>query len=69
MRNREFPIIGEGNGVWSFVHVEDAAAATVAALTAEPGIYNVTDGDPLPVSRWLPNSAAGSARLLRHASR
>jgi len=54
VRNREFPIIGEGNGVWSFVHVEDAAAATVAALTAEPGIYNVTDSDPLPVSRWLP---------------
>jgi 2-alkyl-3-oxoalkanoate reductase len=53
VRNREFPIIGEGNGVWSFVHVEDAAAATVAALTAEPGIYNVTDSDPLPVSRWL----------------
>jgi len=54
VRNREFPIVGEGSGVWSFVHVEDAAAATVAALTAEPGIYNVTDSDPLPVSRWLP---------------
>ncbi len=54
VRNREFPIIGDGSGVWSFVHVEDAAAATVAALTAEPGVYNVTDSDPLPVSRWLP---------------
>ena len=54
VRNGEFPIIGDGSGVWSFVHVEDAAAATVAALTAEPGIYNVTDSDPLPVSRWLP---------------
>ena len=54
VRNREFPIIGDGSGVWSFVHVEDAAAATVAALTAEPGIYNITDSDPLPVSRWLP---------------
>jgi 2-alkyl-3-oxoalkanoate reductase len=54
VRNREFPIVGDGSGVWSFVHVEDAAAATVAALTAEPGVYNVTDNDPLPVSRWLP---------------
>ena len=54
VRNGEFPIIGDGSGVWSFVHVEDAAAATVAALTAELGIYNVTDSDPLPVSRWLP---------------
>jgi nucleoside-diphosphate-sugar epimerase len=54
VRAQGFPIIGDGSGVWSFVHVEDAAAATVAALTAEPGIYNITDSDPLPVSRWLP---------------
>lgn len=54
VRDREFPIVGDGSGVWSFVHVEDAAAATVAALTAEPGIYNVSDNDPLPVNRWLP---------------
>ena len=54
VRKGEFPIIGEGSGVWSFVHVEDAAAATVAALTAEPGTYNVVDSDPLPVSHWLP---------------
>ena len=54
VRNGQFPIVGEGSGVWSFVHVEDAAAATVAALAAEPGIYNVTDSDPLPVARWLP---------------
>jgi 2-alkyl-3-oxoalkanoate reductase len=54
VRKGEFPIIGEGTGVWSFVHVEDAAAATVAALSAEPGVYNVVDGNPLPVSQWLP---------------
>ncbi len=54
VRAGQFPIVGDGGGVWSFVHVEDAAAATLAALTAEPGIYNVVDGDPLPVSKWLP---------------
>ena len=54
VRNGEFSIVGDGSGVWSFVQVEDAAAATVAALTAEPGIYNISDSDPLPVSRWLP---------------
>ena len=54
VRNRETAIIGEGNAVWSFVHIDDAIAATVAALTAEPGVYNVVDDDPLPVARWLP---------------
>jgi hypothetical protein len=53
-RRREMPIVGQGEGVWSFVHIEDAALATVAALTAPPGIYNVVDDDPSPVSRWLP---------------
>jgi 2-alkyl-3-oxoalkanoate reductase len=53
-RRREMPIIGQGEGVWSFVHIEDAALATVAALTAPPGMYNVVDDDPSPVSRWLP---------------
>lgn len=53
-RNREAVIIGEGNGVWSFVHIDDAVAATVAALTAEPGIYNIVDDSPSPVSEWLP---------------
>jgi nucleoside-diphosphate-sugar epimerase len=51
---QKFPIIGEGQAVWSFVHIEDAAIATVAALNAEPGIYNIVDSDPSPVSRWLP---------------
>jgi 2-alkyl-3-oxoalkanoate reductase len=44
----------QGEGIWSFVPIEDAALATVAALTAPPGIYNVVDDDPSPVSRWLP---------------
>jgi nucleoside-diphosphate-sugar epimerase len=48
------PVVGQGEGVWSFVHIEDAALASVAALTAPPGIYNVVDDDPSPVSRWLP---------------
>lgn len=50
----EEPIIGDGNAVWSFIHIDDAVAATVASLTAEPGIYNIADDDPLPLSRWLP---------------
>ena len=47
-------IIGEGNAVWSFVHIDDAVAATVASLTAEPGVYNIVDDDPLPIAKWLP---------------
>jgi nucleoside-diphosphate-sugar epimerase len=54
VRKREAAIIGEGNAVWSFVHIDDAVAATVASLGAEPGVYNVVDDDPLPVSEWLP---------------
>jgi 2-alkyl-3-oxoalkanoate reductase len=55
IRRRKFPIIGDGAAVWSFVHVADAAAATVAALDhGGPGVYNVVDDDPAPVSEWLP---------------
>jgi nucleoside-diphosphate-sugar epimerase len=54
VRRNETPIIGDGNAVWSFVHVEDAAMATVAAITAEPGVYNITDDNPSPVIQWLP---------------
>jgi 2-alkyl-3-oxoalkanoate reductase len=50
----QLPIIGGGTAVWSFVHIEDAAAATVAALNAEPGIYNIVDDNPERVSGWLP---------------
>ena len=53
-RTQELAIIGAGEGVWSWVHIEDAAVATVAALTAAPGVYHVVDDDPSPVSRWLP---------------
>lgn len=53
-RKQELAIIGAGEGVWSWVHIEDVAVATVAALTAPPGVYHVVDDDPSPVSRWLP---------------
>lgn len=55
MRKRRVPIIGDGGGVWSFLHVTDAAAATVAAVQAgSPGIYNIVDDDPARVAQWLP---------------
>ena len=54
VRNGEASIIGEGNADWSFVHIDDAVAATVASLTAEPGVYNIVDDDPLPIAKWLP---------------
>ena len=59
VRKRRFPVVGSGGGVWSFVQIEDAAAATAAAVTSgAPGIYNVVDDDPAPVSEWLPALAA-----------
>jgi nucleoside-diphosphate-sugar epimerase len=55
VRKRRFPIIGAGGGVWSWAHLDDAAAATVAALErGEPGVYNVVDDEPAPVAEWLP---------------
>lgn len=57
IRKGQFPLVGKGTGVWSFVHTDDAAAATVAALTAPPGIYNVVDDDPAPASEWVPEIA------------
>jgi nucleoside-diphosphate-sugar epimerase len=62
VRRRRFPVVGGGAGVWSFVHVDDAAAATVAALErGNPGaIYNVVDDDPAPVREWLPALAAAA---------
>jgi nucleoside-diphosphate-sugar epimerase len=55
VERRRLPIVGRGEGVWSFIHVDDAARATVAALTrGESGPYNVVDDDPAPVSEWLP---------------
>jgi nucleoside-diphosphate-sugar epimerase len=59
IRKRRFPLVGDGGGVWSFVHIEDAAAATVAAVErGRPGIYNVVDDDPAPVREWLPALAS-----------
>ncbi len=56
---RRYPIVGGGTGVWSFVHIDDAATATVAAVErGAPGVYNVVDDDPAPVSEWLPALAA-----------
>jgi len=58
IRKRRFPLVGDGGGVSSHVHIEDAAAATVAAVErGEPGIYNVVDDDPAPVREWLPELA------------
>jgi 2-alkyl-3-oxoalkanoate reductase len=55
VRKRRFPIVGDGGGIWSFVHVDDAAAATVLALQrGAPGIYNIVDDEPAPVREWLP---------------
>ncbi len=55
VRQRKFPLVGDGGGVWSFIHVADAADATVAAIErGRPGIYNVVDDDPAPVAEWLP---------------
>src|ERR1700744_4119200 len=60
IRKRQFPIVGGGGGVWSFVHVEDAATATAIAIEhGEPGVYYVVDDDPAPVRGWL--SALASA--------
>jgi len=59
VRKRRLPIVGGGDGVWSFIHIEDAATATVAAIErGRPGIYNVTDDEPAPVAVWLPELAA-----------
>ena len=54
LHRREVPIIGAGQGIWSFVHIDDAAAATAAALECPPGAYNVVDDDPSPQHVWLP---------------
>ena len=55
MRKRQLPVIGGGTGVWSFIEVTDAAAATIAAVDrGAPGLYNVVDGDPAPAAECLP---------------
>jgi nucleoside-diphosphate-sugar epimerase len=69
VRRRRFPVVGEGAGLLSFVHVDDAAAATVAAVErGAPGVYNVVDDDPAPMREWLPAYAeAIGARPPRRA--
>jgi nucleoside-diphosphate-sugar epimerase len=58
VRARKFPIVGEGGGVWSFIHLDDAAAATVLALEHDgPAVYNIVDDDPSPTREWLPELA------------
>jgi nucleoside-diphosphate-sugar epimerase len=55
IRKRQFPMIGNGGGVWSFIHIEDAAAATAVAVErGAPGVYNIVDDEPAPVREWLP---------------
>ncbi len=55
IRQRKFPVVGDGGGVWSFIHIDDAAQATLAAVErGAPGIYQVVDDEPAPVSVWLP---------------
>jgi nucleoside-diphosphate-sugar epimerase len=68
IRKRQLPIIGGGAGVWSWIHVDDAAAATVAALErGQRGIYNIVDDEPAPVAEWIPYLAevVGARRPLR----
>jgi nucleoside-diphosphate-sugar epimerase len=71
VRKRRFPIVGDGGGVWSYVHVEDAAAATAAAVErGKPGVYYVVDDEPAPVREWLPVLASAlDAKPPRHVPR
>jgi len=68
VRRRKFPLVGDGGGVWSFIHIGDAAEATVAAVEhGGRGVYNVVDDDPAPVAEWLPALATelGAKRPMR----
>jgi 2-alkyl-3-oxoalkanoate reductase len=61
LRRRQMPVIGDGAGVWSFLHISDAAAATVLATeTGAPGLYNIVDDEPATVAQWLPLLAKGA---------
>jgi len=68
VRKRRFPVVGDGAGVWSFIHVADAAEATVSAIErGRRGVYNVVDDDPASVAEWLPALAqqAGAKKPMR----
>ncbi len=59
VRERKFPIVGDGAGVWSFIHLDDAASATVLALEHDgPAVYNIVDDEPAPTREWLPELAS-----------
>jgi nucleoside-diphosphate-sugar epimerase len=59
VRKRRFPIVGDGGGIFLFIHLEDAAAATVSAVErGASGVYNIVDDEPAPVRDWLPALAA-----------
>jgi nucleoside-diphosphate-sugar epimerase len=59
LRKRQFPVVGDGGGVWSFIHIGDAADATVAAAErGRRGVYNIVDDEPAPVREWLPAAAS-----------
>ncbi|MCD2442605.1 NAD(P)-dependent oxidoreductase [Agromyces sp. SYSU K20354] len=58
VKARKLPVVGGGTGVWSFCHIDDAASAAAAAVTrGAPGVYNIVDDEPAPVSVWLPEFA------------
>jgi nucleoside-diphosphate-sugar epimerase len=58
VRKRKLPVVGDGAGVWSFCHIDDAASAAVTAMErAIPGIFNIVDDEPAPVAVWLPELA------------
>jgi nucleoside-diphosphate-sugar epimerase len=68
LQRRRVPVVGRGGGVWSFIHIEDAARATVAALAyAGPAVFNIVDDEPAPVAEWLPAlaQAVGAPRPWR----
>ena len=52
--HKQFPLIGDGEGVWNFVHIEDAANAIVSAVYCMPGAYNIVNNHPSPMREWLP---------------
>ncbi len=59
IRKRQLPLVGTASGIWSWIHIDDAARATMLALErGAPGVYNITDDEPAPVSEWLPHLAA-----------
>ena len=71
VKSRKVPLVGDGAGIWSFLHIDDAASATVAAIEhGSPGLYNVTDDEPAPTRVWLPVAAeTWGAKPPRHIPR